>query len=208
MNWLFLVDCISLRIKTVNKKCWRPQCLMKNIPCWANNQIICVLACVNSGCASLSWWPTLTLWTSRWLHTTQLSRLLGSAPWSSMRRASGSMTSCCWWVWMPHVEMVLNIVFQRSKRVKLNLAKNNSSGFTAGLILSCFTLQADSCHRVWTVCVFVPGSGRFGLPGVLPKDPVLLILHPGSSDLLRLFGLLPGARYPLSPDRGRGCIYR
>lgn len=30
----------------------------------------------------------------------------------------------------------------------LNLAKNNSNGFTAGLILSCFTLQADSCHRV------------------------------------------------------------
>lgn len=57
-------------------------------------------------------------------------------------------------------------------------------------------------------CVFVPGSGRFGLPGILPKNPVRLILHPGSSDLLRLFRLLPGAGYPLCDRRGCGCVYR
>lgn len=57
-------------------------------------------------------------------------------------------------------------------------------------------------------CVFVPGSGRLGLPGVLPKNPVCLILHPGSSDLLCLLCLLPGAGYPLCADRCCGCIYR
>lgn len=57
-------------------------------------------------------------------------------------------------------------------------------------------------------CVFIPGSGRLGLPGVLPTNPVRLILQPGSSDLLRLLSLLPGAGYPLCAHRGCSCVNR
>lgn len=57
-------------------------------------------------------------------------------------------------------------------------------------------------------CLFLPGPGRLGLPGILPKNPVSLVLHPGSSDLLRLFCLLPGAGYPIRTDWCCGCIYR
>lgn len=56
--------------------------------------------------------------------------------------------------------------------------------------------------------MFVPGSGRFSLPGILPKNPVRLILHPGSGDLLCFFSLLSGAGYPLRASRSCGCIYR
>lgn len=57
-------------------------------------------------------------------------------------------------------------------------------------------------------CMFLPGSGGVGLPGILPENPLSLILHPGSSDLFCLVCLLLGAGHPIGAGGCGGCIYR